>query len=65
MLVFPNKTSKLINSKCLRSPYTLTLIMQISHDLALIKLNLKNYLENKNKLRVLYLIKIDLLMPVQ
>ena len=45
------ETSKLINSKCLRritSPlYTLTLTMQISHGLALIKLNLKNYLGNK------------------
>ena len=44
--------------------YTLTLIMQISHGLALIKLNLKIYLGNKNELRVSHLIKIDLRMPV-
>ena len=44
--------------------YTLTLIMQISYGLALIKLNLKIYLGNKNELRVSHLIKIDLRMPV-
>ena len=36
--------------------------MQISHGLALIKLNRKNYLGNKNKPHVSYLIKTDLRM---
>ena len=44
--------------------YIIILIVQISHRIALIKLNLKNYLGNKNNSRVLYLTKIDLRMPV-
>ena len=38
--------------------------MQISHGLALIKLIWKNYLGNKSKLRVSYLIKTDLCMII-
>ena len=52
------KTSKLISSKCLRSIYsplyTLTLTVQITHELALIKLNLKNYLGNKTAARIMF-----------
>ena len=44
--------------------YTLTSTMQISHGLALMKKNWKNYLGNKNKLHVSYLIKTHLPMPV-
>ena len=43
---------------------TLTLTLQISHGLALIKLNWKNYLGNKNKPHVSYLIETDLRIPV-
>ena len=52
------KTSKLISSKCLRSIYsplyTLTLTVQITHELALVKLNLKNYLGNKTAARIMF-----------
>ena len=57
------KANTLLNFKCLRSIYTF--IVQISHRIAIIKLNLKNYLGNKNNSRVLYLTKIDLHMPVR
>ena len=50
--------------KYLLFSYTLTLTMQISHALELLKLDLKNYLRKKNKLRLLYLIKTDLRMPL-
>ena len=37
--------------------------MQMLHGLALAKLSLKNYKGNKNRLDILYFIKIDLYMP--
>ena len=60
------KTSKLLNSKFLRNIY-FSFIHSYINDAdvawsALIKLNLKKCLGNKNKLRVLCLIKIDLHM---
>ena len=54
------KTSILINSKCLRETFTplvdtLILIMQISHGLALIKLNLKKLFgKQKQAVRIIF-----------